>query len=187
MTISVMAFQPIIKRTINMLKTFTQKIKHPCSVFLLVAIGCSFLAGCQTVGPEILAERNHRIKEINAKLHDNMQILLAYARQEDIDLDLANKALDGVFSIIGHPDSQEVLLAKCLDEKAINDLLRNSVDLKKERSQLVQANEKDSVIFKDNYHRFKESHETLTDLKWAAGLIAIFGVIALFIFKPKLF
>ena len=116
-----------------------------------------------------------------------MQILLAYARQEDGDLELANKALDGVFAIIGHPDSQEVLLAKCLDENAINELLKNSIDLKKERGQLVQANEKDSVIFKDNYHRFKESHETLTELKWAGGLIAIFGLIALFIFKPKLF
>ena len=116
-----------------------------------------------------------------------MQILLAYARQEDIDLDLANKALDGVFAIIGHPDSQEILLAKCLDEVAINELLKNSIDLKKERGQLVQANEKDSVIFKDNYHRFKESHETLTELKWTAGIIAILGAIALFIFKPKLF
>ena len=170
-----------------MSKSLTKALKHPFSFYLLIAIGCLSCVGCQTVGPEVLVERNHRIKEINAKLHDNMQILLAYARQEDIDLDLANKALDGVFAIIGHPDSQEVLLAKCLDENAINELLKNSIDLKKERGQLVQANEKDSVIFKDNYHRFKESHETLTEIKWAAGLIAIFGAIALFIFKPKLF
>lgn len=170
-----------------MLKTFTQKLKHPCSMFLLIAVGCFVCVGCQTIGPEVLAERNHRIKAINTKLYDNMQVLLAYVRQEDSDLDLSNKALDGVFSIIGHPDSQEVLLAKCLDEEAINYLLRNSVDLKKERSQLVRMNEKDSVFFKDNYHKFKESHEILTKLRWAAGLMAIFVVIALFISKPKLF
>ena len=170
-----------------MLKTFTQILKHPFSMYLLMAIGCLACVGCQTITPEVLAERNHRIKEINAKLHDNLQILLSYARQADVDLELANKALDGVFAIIGHPDSQEVLLAKCLDENAINSIITGSVDLKKERCQLVQANERDSVIFKDNYHKFKESHETLNELKWAGGLIAIFGIILLFIFKPKLF
>ena len=36
--------------------------------FGLMVIGCSFLVGCQTISPEVLAERNHRIKEINAKL-----------------------------------------------------------------------------------------------------------------------
>ena len=66
-----------------MFKSLTIKLKHPFSQFLLIAIGCLSCVGCQTIGPEVLVERNHRIKEINAKLHDNMQILLAYARQEE--------------------------------------------------------------------------------------------------------
>lgn len=170
-----------------MLKTFTQILKHPCSMFLLTAIGCSFLAGCQTIGPEVLVERNHRIKEINAKLHDNMQILLSYARQEDVDLELANKALDGVFAIIGHPDSQEILLAKCLDESAINSLITTSMDLRKERLQLTKDNERDSAIVSKNFHDYKESHEALTQLKWIAGVIVFLGAICFFVYRPKLF
>ncbi len=156
-------------------------------MFLLTAIGCSFLAGCQTIGPEVLVERNHRIKEINAKLHDNMQILLSYARQEDVDLELANKALDGVFAIIGHPDSQEILLAKCLDESAINSLITTSMDLRKERLQLTKDNERDSAIVSKNFHDYKESHEALTQLKWIAGVIVFLGVICFFVYRPKLF
>ena len=49
------------------------------------------------------------------------------------DEELANKALDGVFAIIGHPDSQEVLLSKVLDESAIQAIIATSVDLKKEK------------------------------------------------------
>ena len=156
-------------------------------MFLLTAIGCSFLAGCQTIGPEVLVERNHRIKEINAKLHDNMQILLSYARQEDVDLELANKALDGVFAIIGHPDSQEILLAKCLDESAINSLITTSMDLRKERLQLTKDNERDSAIVSKNFHDYKESHEALTQLKWITGVIVFLGAICFFVYRPKLF
>ena len=156
-------------------------------MFLLTAIGCSFLAGCQTIGPEVLVERNHRIEEINAKLHDNMQILLSYARQEDVDLELANKALDGVFAIIGHPDSQEILLAKCLDESAINSLITTSMDLRKERLQLTKDNERDSAIVSKNFHDYKESHEALTQLKWIAGVIVFLGAICFFVYRPKLF
>ena len=170
-----------------MLKTFTQKLKHLCSMFLLIAVGCFACVGCQTVSPEVLAERNHRIKAINAKLYDNMQILLSFARQENIDVELANKALDGVFAIIGHPDSQEVLLSKVLDERAIQEIITNSVDLKKEKIQLTKENERDSAVVSKNFHEFKESHETLLQLKWLGGILLFVGAICLFIFKPKLF
>ena len=170
-----------------MLKTFTQKLKHPCSMWLLIAVGCFACVGCQTIGPEVISERNHRIKAINAKLYDNMQILLSYARQENIDVELANKALDGVFAIIGHPDSQEVLLSKVLDESAIQAIIANSVDLKKEKMQLTKENERDASIVSKNFHEFKESHETLLQLKWLGGILLFVGAICLFIFKPKLF
>ena len=170
-----------------MLKTFTQKLKHPCSMFLMIALGCFACVGCQTVSPEVLAERNHRIKAINAKLYDNMQILLSFARQENIDVELANKALDGVFAIIGHPDSQEVLLSKVLDERAIQEIITNSVDLKKEKIQLTKENERDSAVVSKNFHEFKESHETLLQLKWLGGILLFVGAICLFFFKPKLF
>lgn len=156
-------------------------------MYLLMAIGCLACVGCQTITPEVLAERNHRIKAINSKLYDNMQILLSYARQENIDVELANKALDGVFAIIGHPDSQEVLLSKVLDESAIQSIITNSVDLKKEKMQLTKENERDSAIVSKNFHEFKESHETLLQLKWLGGILLFIGVICLFIFKPKLF
>ena len=116
-----------------------------------------------------------------------MQILLSYARQENIDLEQANKALDGVFLIIGHPDSQEVLLSRVLDEEAIKAIITHSVDLKKERMQLVKDNERDAVIVNKNFHEFKESHETLIQLKWFAGILLFVGAICLFIFKPKIF
>lgn len=154
---------------------------------LLIAVGCFACVGCQTIGPEVISKRNHRIKEINAKLYDNMQILLSYARQENIDVELANKALDGVFTIIGHPDSQEVLLSKVLDESAIQAIITNSVDLKKEKMQLTKKNERDASIVSKNFHEFKESHETLLQLKWFGGILLFFGAICLFIFKPKLF
>lgn len=170
-----------------MLKTFTQTLKHPCSMWLLIAVGCFACVGCQTIGPEVISERNHRIKAINAKLYDNMQILLSFARQEDVDLDLANKALDGVFAIIGHPDSQEILLAKCLDESVINSLITTSMDLRKERLQLTKDNERDSAIVSKNFHDYKESHETLTQLKWIAGVIVFLGAICFFVYRPKLF
>lgn len=156
-------------------------------MWLLIAVGCFACVGCQTIGPEVIAERNHRIKEINAKLYDNMQILLSFARQEDVDLDLANKALDGVFAIIGHPDSQEILLAKCLDESVINSLITTSMDLRKERLQLTKDNERDSAIVSKNFHDYKESHETLTQLKWIAGVIVFLGAICFFVYRPKLF
>ena len=35
-----------------MLKTFTQILKHPCSMWLLIAVGCFACVGCQTIGPE---------------------------------------------------------------------------------------------------------------------------------------
>ena len=170
-----------------MLKTFTQILKHPCSMWLLIAVGCFACVGCQTIGPEVISERNHRIKAINAKLYDNMQILLSYARQENIDVELANKALDGVFAIIGHPDSQEVLLSKVLDESAIQAIIATSVDLKKEKMQLTKENERDASIVSKNFHEFKESHETLLQLKWLGGILLFVGAICLFIFKPKLF
>lgn len=172
-----------------MLKIHSHKQKNILNMafFGLIVIGCSFLVGCQTISPEVLAERNHRIKEINAKLFDNMQILLSYARQENIDLEQANKALDGVFLIIGHPDSQEVLLSKVLDEEAIKAIITHSIDLKKERMQLVKDNERDAVVVNKNFHEFKESHETLLQLKWFAGILLFVGAICLFIFKPKIF
>lgn len=170
-----------------MLKTFTQILKHPCSMWFLIAVGCFACVGCQTIEPEVISERHHRIKAINAKLYDNMQILLSYARQENIDVELANKALDGVFAIIGHPDSQEVLLSKVLDESAIQAIITNSVDLKKEKMQLTKENERDSAIVSKNFHEFKESHETLLQLKWLGGILLFVGTICLFIFKPKLF
>lgn len=156
-------------------------------MFLMIALGCFACVGCQTVSPEVLAERNHRIKAINAKLYDNMQILLSFARQENIDVELANKALDGVFAIIGHPDSQEVLLSKVLDERAIQEIITNSVDLKKEKIQLTKENERDSAVVSKNFHEFKESHETLLQLKWLGGILLFVGAICLFFFKPKLF
>lgn len=116
-----------------------------------------------------------------------MQILLSFARQENIDAELANKALDGVFAIIGHPDSQEVLLSKVLDENAIQAIITNSVDLKKEKMQLTKDNERDTSIVSKNFHEFKESHKTLLQLKWLGGILLFVGVICLFIFKPKLF
>lgn len=148
---------------------------HSAFFFFLVTVGCLACVGCQTVSPESVIERNHRIKNINSKLYDNLQVLLAFARQEDVDLELANKALDGVFMIIGRPDAQEMLLAKCLDEKMVNDLITNSVELKREKSQLVKENDEDQRLLNVRFHRYKESHDTLNQLKWLLGFVALFG------------
>ena len=162
-----------------------------CSlVFGVGFLGCIlFLAGCSnTLLPEKIAERGLRIQEINAKLHDNMQVLLAYARQENVDLDLANKALDGVFMIIGHPDSKEMLMAKCLGEDEVNAIITNSVDLKKERAQLSKDNDKDQKLLSKKFYDYKDSHAIVGFLKLSLGFLAGFGLLAaLFFFKPKLF
>lgn len=170
-----------------MFKSLTKTQEHPYIIFLLIAIGCFACVGCQTISPEVLVERNHRIKAINEKLFDNLQILLSFARQEDVDLELANKALDGVFAIIGHPDSQEVLLAKCLDESAINSIITGSIDLKKEKGNLTKANEMDSAILNKTFYKYKESHSVLNQLKWLGGILVLLGIAGIFFYKPKLF
>lgn len=172
---------------IKMLKTFTHKRTNPIAFWCLIALGSFLCVGCQTLSPEVLAERNHRIKEINEKLFDNLQILLSFARQEDVDLELANKALDGVFAIIGHPDSQEVLLAKCLDDNAISSIIAKSMDLKKEKHSLTKANESDSTLLNKAFHKYRESHNILMQLKWIAILLGFAGIIYIALYKPKIF
>ena len=53
--------------------------------------------------------------------------------------------------------------------------------------QLTKENERDASIVSKNFHEFKESHETLLQLKWLGGILLFVGAICLFIFKPKLF
>lgn len=137
------------------------------------------LSGCQTTQlPESISQKAHRLKEINSKLYDNLQILLAFSQQEDCDLNLANKAIDGVFVIIGRPDSQEMLVAKCLEEKDVNNLINNSVDLKKEKARLVKEIESEQKQLTTSFYKFKESHAIVGFIKYVGailGLIVLVG------------
>lgn len=160
------------------------------SSILLIIIGCILLtfSGCQTTQlPESIALKARRLKEINADLHNNMQILLAFSQQEDCDLALANKAIDGVFVIVGRPDSQEMLVAKCLEEKDVNNLINNSVDLKKEKAKLIKEIEGQQKELSTNYYKFKESHAVVGFIKYIGSILTIIALIGgLFFLKSKL-
>ena len=65
--------------------------------------------------------------------------------------------------------------------------LLEDIENSKELMQLTKENERDASIVSKNFHEFKESHETLLQLKWLGGILLFVGAICLFIFKPKLF
>lgn len=166
------------------------KSKKSSIVYILIPCFLTLLSfsGCQTTQlPESISQKTHRIKEIKEKLFDNVQILLAFCQQEDCDLHLANKAIDGVFTIIGRPDSQEMMIAKCLEEKDINNIINNSVDLKKERVALIKQIEKDQKALATNYYKFKESHAIVGFIKYIGAILGFICLIGgVFFLKSKL-
>ena len=116
-----------------------------------------------------------------------MQILLAFSQQEDCDLELSNKAIDGVFLIVGRPDSHEMLLAKCLEEKDINSLISASVDLKKEKAQLLKEVEQHQKDLTKDYYNYSESHAIVQFIKYICAVLCfLILIVGILFFKSKL-
>ena len=153
--------------------------KNQTSIYISIcAVLLMLLSGCKTTQlPDSITQKTHRLKEINGKLYDNMQVLLAFCQQEDCDLKLVNKAIDGVFVIIGRPDSQEILVAKCLEENDINNLINSSVDLKKEKGKLLKEIESDQKELAQKYYMFKESHAIVSFIKYIGAILGLFVLI----------
>ena len=158
------------------------------SIYLVLLAALTF-SGCQTTKtiPQEISQKSYRIKEINRRLYDHMQILLAFSQQEDCDLELSNKAIDGVFLIVGRPDSHEMLLAKCLEEKDINSLISASVDLKKEKAQLLKEVEQHQKDLTKDYYNYSESHAIVQFIKYICAVLCfLILIVGILFFKSKL-
>lgn len=146
------------------------------------------LSGCRTTQiPSRIEQNQHRLKQVNEKLYDNMQILLSFSQQEDCDIALKNKAIDGVFLIVGRPDSQEMLLSRCLDEKGLNNIISQSVELKKEKTELIKNIHEDQKTLGQDYYKFKESYAIVGFIKYIGGVLSLICLILCVLFLKNKF
>ena len=155
----------------------------------IAAVGL-LLSGCTKTSlllPQKIASQAHRIQQINDLLYDNLQIML-YSGRYNQDTALANRALDGCFSIIGQLSEQEIAYAKIIDHKALDALLGASKQLLKEKQKLITHIRDDQQALALRYQSLQADAACHT---WTKRLVAfaslVLGVIAIafIVFRVK--
>jgi hypothetical protein len=124
------------------------------------------------------------LQGINGKLYDHLQVLLWVAKDNGGEgrNGIGSRALDGCLEIVGHPDSNEMILAKNIDIGGVNELVEEAVQLRSRKAKLVGSLEKDALLLRKKCASYESSHRTLGTLKFFTGTLAVVAIVGGLIF-----
>jgi hypothetical protein len=96
--------------------------------------------------------------------------------------EIGSRALDGYLEIVGHSDGNERILAKSIDFRRVNELVKEAVQLGKRKEKLICSLEKDALLLGKKYASYESSDRTLGTLKLFTGTLAVVAIMGGLIF-----